>query len=280
MLPLKSTVSRCTFRSLPLILFALLTTPTVADEKGTPGPVFQDGAQCLFIGHSFFIPVAKRFDSVAKQNNFKSHQADFVFAPGMGGSPGSLWENERHRKRIETKLATGTVDLFGMTATGRLGSGFKHYQQWIELALKYNPKTRIFIGQSWAFGGPKMNSATYKRAIQAASTRLFKTVVQLRNAFPQTPIYFLDYGQVAAEMKDRFDAGQLPDITKVAGFGRSSLFRDGFIGHGGSMMLELSALSWLNLLYGAEIEKLKHTPYQADIVEILSKVMKYNQKFQ
>jgi hypothetical protein len=243
-------------------------------------PTFKDGANCLFIGHSFFIPVARKFDEIAKRNNFSSHQSDIVFAPGMGGSPGSLWENERFKKKIEAKLATGKVKVLGMTAFGPRNSELKDYQQWIDMALKYNPKTRFFIGHCWTFGGPRMESERYETAIEIGGDRLFATVTQLRKAYPKNHIYFINYGKVASEMKDRLKAGQLPDIKNISGLDSSALYRDRLMGHGGPMMLELSGLCWLNVLYGAEIDKLKHTAYKSDVKGITAKVMKFNQKYQ
>jgi hypothetical protein len=84
------------------------------DSKDLPHgdeSIFQDGANCLFIGHSFFIPVAKSFDKIAARSELTSHQARFVFSPGLGGSPRGLWENERRRQQVEKVLASGTVEL-------------------------------------------------------------------------------------------------------------------------------------------------------------------------
>lgn len=61
-------------------------------------------------------------------------------------------------------------------------------------------------------------------------------------------------------MKAMFEAGELHDIKELVGRNRPSLFLDGLMVHG-PMMLDLSGLCWLNVLYGAEINKLKHTAY-------------------
>lgn len=254
------------------------TTPP-GPARPTPPPVFKDGANCLFIGHSFFIPVAKQFDKVATRSGFRSHKAKLVFAGGKNGSPGALWDNPKRKKLIEAKLAGGKIDLLGMTVFSKFNSSFKDYQQWIDLALKYNPKTRFFIGQCWAAGGPRLANEKYDQAIAASSTRVFKIVTKLRTTYPKNHIYFINYGKVASEMKSRYAAKKLPDITKMVGRDKQALYRDGFMGHGGPMMLELSSLVWLNILYGAEITKLKHTPYQSDVNSITTKVVKYNQQY-
>lgn len=258
----------------------VLTSARAADAPVKPAPTFADGATCLFIGHSFFIPVARTFDRVAGQNDFASHKVQLVFAPGKGGSPGDLWDNPRHRRQIEDALATGEIDLLGMTAFAGPSSSFDAYQRWIDLALKHNPNTRFFIGACWVPGGPKMDAERYNKAIDASGERVFETVSELRKAYPANQIYFVNYGKVASEMKERFEAGTLPDINEVSGLGHDVLFRDGLIGHGGPMMLELSALAWLNTLYGADVEKTKYSAYKSDVKEIMRRVLRYNQKYQ
>ncbi len=241
-------------------------------------PSFKDGGNCLFIGHSFFIPVARYFDKIASRSGFSRHQAQLVFAPGKRGSPGDLWRNSSRRKQIEDKLASGKIDLLGMT-TFSSKTAFKDYQRWIDLALKYNPNTQFFIGQCWTFGGPKRETKQYDQAIEANGDHQFKIVRELRKSYPNNLIYFINYGKIASEMKRRFSVDQLPDITKMVGRDKGALFRDGFMGHAGPMMLELSSLVWLNILYGTEIEQLKHSTYQSDVKDITMKVIKFNQKY-
>jgi hypothetical protein len=45
------------------------------------------------------------------------------------------------------------------------------------------------------------------------------------------------------------------------------------------MMLELSALSWIEYLYGADTGSLTLTPYESDIEAIVDEVLAYNQQF-
>lgn len=250
-----------------------------ADVPAKADPVFKDGANCLFIGHSFFIPVAKSFDTIAGQNGFSSHKSKHVFAGGKRGAPGELWNNPKHKKEIEDALATGKIDLLGMTAFGELGSSLEDYKRWIDLALKHNPETRFFIGAPWVPGGTKLETDQYNKAIEVIGDGLFKTVTELRKAYPKNHIYFINYGKVASELKSRYDAGKLPDVTKLFGQGDTALFRDGLIGHGGPMMLEVSSLLWLHTLYGADVGKLKHSAYKSDVKEIVGRVADYNRKY-
>jgi hypothetical protein len=242
--------------------------------------VFADGANCLFIGHSFFIPVAKSFNEIAGQNGFLKHQMDVVFAGGHAGSPGKLWDRRRKKKKIEEKLSRGKIDLLGMTAFSERNSSFEDYQNWIDLALQYNPNTSFFIGQPWTFGGPSKDHQKYDQSIESHGDRLFSVVTELRKSYPNTHIYFINYGKTASIMKSMYEEGELQDIEKISGRGEKALFRDRFMGHGGPMLLDLSALSWLNILYGAEIESLKHIGYdEADVKEILTRMTLYNGEF-
>jgi hypothetical protein len=66
---------------------------------------------------------------------------------------------------------------------------------------------------------------------------------------------------------------------KLYGEGDAVLFSDNKLGHGGPMLLELSALVWLKTLYGADVGKLNHSPYKSDVKEIVGRVAEYNQKY-
>ena len=176
----------------------------IADDSelsGVTESIFKDGANCIFIGHSFFIPIARAFDRLAAQGDFPSHQSEFVFSPGLGGSPGRLWDNERLKERIETKLASGTVELLGMPVVAGSNQPFEDYRKWIDLASKHNPTIRILIGQYWMAGGPKLDVERYAKANAAASQRNFEIIRKLRANYPENHIYFIDYGRIASEMK-------------------------------------------------------------------------------
>lgn len=244
-----------------------------------PSPL-PEGANGLFIGHSFFVPVAKSFDAIARQNDFPSHRADFHFAGGRKGAPAALWNSKRHRQAIEEKLATGKVELLGMTV-GTLLVDPQDYQRWIDLALKHNPATRFFIGHCWVPGGPRLKTDVYRDAIEETADRLSAVVQKLRAANPSTPIYFVSYGKTASLLMEKFDAEQLSGVTKLFGKKDDALFRDRLMGHAGPMILDLSAMSWLNVLYGAEIATLKGVGYDAqDVADVTSQVLRYNREMQ
>jgi hypothetical protein len=260
----------------------MTTTAEAGVGSGEPSPpVYEDGARCLFVGHSFFIPVALAFDRLALANPFPMHQMDIYFRSGAAGSPRALWKNPNSRRAIEAVLATGQVELFGLTSFAPRNSRVEDYAQWIALALTYNPDTRFFIGTPWVFGGPSRPTDALEAATDAIGETIFQVVTQLRSDFPGQQIYYLNYGKTAAVMKRMYDADQLPDITQLTGFGPGALFAGGpIMGHGGLMMLEMSALSWLDVLYGAELDDLIISPYESDVQAIVTEVLVHNQPYQ
>jgi hypothetical protein len=254
---------------------------TTSDVAGNEviGPHPEDGARCLFIGHSFFVPVAKSFDRIAAQSGFSSHHAGFVFSSGARGTPGMLWENQTQRQKIEEMLASGDVDIFGMTVSSNTENAYAVYAQWIDLALSYNPNTTFFIGQPWLPRGPQADSQQYDTLTETGAQRTMEVVAQLRDGYPNHRIHFINYGKVVSKMKLEFDAGHLPDIEELVGRGPTYLFSDGAIGHGGPLVHELSALTWINTLYGADVHTLAHSDFSEEATNILLEVIQYNSAF-
>jgi hypothetical protein len=208
------------------------------------------------------------------------HQMDVVFRGGAAGSPRALWEDPTSYQAIEAMLATGQVELFGLTSFAAENSRVEDYTRWITLALTYNPDTRFFIGTPWVFGGPSLPTEEFEAANDAIGETIFQVVAQLRSDFPNQQIYYLAYGKTASVMKRMFDANQLPDITQLTGPGPDALFVDAVMGHGGPMMLEMSALSWLDVLYGAALNDLVISPYESDVQAILTEVHVHNYPYQ
>ena len=202
------------FKKLVFTIFlfvpVLFTTTSVQAQAG-----FSEGAKSLFIGHSFFVPIAKSFDRLANQEGYSANSCQTVFASGPMGLPGALWDNEQKKERVESILSTGDIELFGMT-TAIKGDVLQTYQRWIDLALSYNSQTQFFIGHSWIPGGTKMDPEKFSQKIEETGDDLFQTVLELRELYPQTTIYYVNYGITASIMRSMFDAGQLDDISKMA----------------------------------------------------------------
>jgi len=256
-----------------LIAFWMPVSAAEPNQKGKQhAELSKEGANCLFIGHSFFIPVAKSFDQHAKLNGFSKHKQLTVFSGGQTGAPGNLWKSKKHSEKIKTILETGKIQLFGMTVH-KNNSSVDDYKRWIDFALEHNPKTKFMIGLCWARGGPESTAKEFAEANLKASKILFERVVQLREAFPRNSIATINYGTAACELKVQFEAGKLNgDISKMVDK-NSGLFTDTF-GHAGSMIKDLSALIWLKKLYGANFEKFKLSrKYKTDLKMITEKIV-------
>ncbi|MEL6106154.1 MAG: hypothetical protein AAFU85_08960 [Planctomycetota bacterium] len=246
----------------------------------SPGQPFEPkrGGQCLFLGHSFFIPVAKTFDELAREMELPRHQAQFVMSGGGGGAPGRIWQSPRHRKAATDILQSGTIEVLGMTYYDETNCSAEDYGRWIDLAAKHNPDVHIFIGMCWP-DSPEATPSEFDKILGSAADRLFKTVSKLRRTYPNLSIQFVNYGKVASELKSRHSDGALPQIESLIGRTSESLFRDQK-GHAGPMLRELAASIWLQQLYSVDVARL-----QAPVAKskegraILSSVAAFNEQF-
>jgi hypothetical protein len=233
-----------------------------------------EGMQCFFAGHSFFCPVALSFDRIAKENDFPEHDMKLVFRGGQSGTAGALWTSPKARKQIEAVLATGEVELFGLTPG--LSDNAETFQRWFDLALEHNPDTRFFIGTPWSMGGADMETMMFDRIITGYANKCAEVVEKLRVLYPDNRIDFLSYGKMATAMKKRFEAEKLPDIETMVGMGRGAFFTDRQPGHAGPMLLDLCALTWLNELYAAKLDSLDYGPHESDVTALVQEVMTFN----
>lgn len=200
---------------------AIFLVVGIAQSAAASGDRFDDGANALFIGHSFFVPIAKSFDTLATENRFPGHKSQMVFASGPKGTPGALWDDQRRKERVIEILATGEIELFGMTTASNRGAGgaLEAYQRWIDVALQYNPDTQIFIGHSWVPGGPRMDADRFAQSNVQIGEGAYAEVVELRQRNPGLTIHFVNYGEVASIMRAMFDAGELTDVTELTASG-------------------------------------------------------------
>lgn len=257
--------------------------------------IFPTGAKSLFIGHSFFVPIARQFDFFASSmmpGAFPNHDVQEFFKGGENGAPVNLW---RHNKDdIEPMLATGEVELFGMTV-GPHGTDadaddmLDAYKAWIDLALSYNPNTSIYIGLPWSdFPSSFHNAAEYMDWIQHNGELVFKQFIEvLRPLYPNTDIHFLNYGIVAGEMRNLFEQDELVGIIEMIkdqADTDSSLFNDEK-GHPGNMLKELAALTWLTWFYGVPVNDILNKIDQSlawdkqNAVDIFRSVVQNNQDY-
>merc|ERR1719491_2842649 len=125
-----------------------------------------------------------------------------------------------------------------------------------------------------------METAGYDTQVEESTAILFEVVVELRRLYPNNQIFFLGYGKVVSVMKERFEADTLPDIAVQKGEGNGALFKDKF-GHGGPMVHELAALTWMHTLYGANVSglTLRGNWDEDSVAYITSRALEYNEQF-
>ncbi len=199
---MNSNLSQSTWLASIVVLVAAASTRPACAEVIYP-TAFPNGAQSLFAGHSFFVPVATSFNQLATQNGYSAHSMESVFAPGGQGSPGSLWENENNYAAIVDVLEDGDVELFGLTTAFEIGSEIEDYSQWIDLALRYNPNTEFVIGVPWVLFGPTdaIGGAEGFAATNAErAAQEWEKVQALRAAHPEATIHYIDYSLVGSIM--------------------------------------------------------------------------------
>ncbi|MEO1526705.1 MAG: hypothetical protein AAFX06_14815 [Planctomycetota bacterium] len=236
------------------------------------------GGRCLFLGHSFFIPVAKTFDELARSGDFPDHHAQFVMSGGGGGAPGRLWQSRKHREAATEILQSGAIDVLGMTYYDESNCRVEDYRRWIDLAVKHNPEIHIFIGLCWP-DSPESSPNEFDRMLGTATTHVYKTVQTLRESHPHLSIQFVNYGKVASELKSNHAAGQVTEVTTLIGKTPDALFRDQK-GHAGPLLLELAASIWLDQLYEADLENVELQRATSDTTTaIVEKVAEFNERF-
>lgn len=241
-----------------------------------------NGAATLFIGNSFFIPIARKFDELAVGNGFSSHTFERFFRGGLKGTPASLYNNEENRLEITTMLAAGNIDIFGMTvgpAQQDNATAIEDYVNWFDLALGYNPDTTFFIGVPWPPGSPSLGSAGIEEFSQAVKPKVNQILSELRPLYPNNQIFLIMYDKAASWMRAQFDNGSLPGINAVIGDRETSIHRDE-LGHAGTMLIEAAALSWLEILYGADIGTLDYGERNmTTMISLTQNVVEYNADF-
>ena len=266
----------------------VLSGATVAASTGVSElKPFETGANGLFAGMSFFVPVATAFNVAAEDSDFPDHGFDFFFQGGANGAPQSLWDNEAWRAEIDGKLAPGEVDLFGLSIpNGTEENAGQGYGLWFNQALSHNPDTTFFIGVPYLTGGYRKTPEDFEQEMIDLADNFFPVVEALRENYPDNDIFFIHYGLVLSEMIEDFEAGELEDIvglvdpTNTSGGGEGYIFEDDTSGHAGPMAEHIAGLIWARYLYGADIESLVDPQYEADdVLRIANDVIAFNRRY-
>jgi len=295
----------------PTSIFVPVPTDVVIVHPYEP---FQQGANGLFIGHSFFMPIARQFDDYVTLTQsqqarfFPNHMFTEEFSGGPSGSPGPLWDDIGHFTSINKTLSSGTIDLFGMTSfdgdedqdlqamvdtfleTGEYQNNateyIPDYTRWIDLALSYNPETSIFLGYHWTTYNHLYTAEQFQTYNEIVCNYFFtEIVIKLRQKYPETQVLYICYGPIASTMRQMFEDGDLPDIKNQIGFKDNSLFTDGDRGHAGTMMKDMMAMVWLLILYDPPAQLLNQyingrTPYnKTNVNDIITEALEFNEGY-
>ncbi len=232
---------------------AALFTLTVVLVCALPGVASaQAGYHSLFIGHSFFVPMAYDMPFHAAQAGIVGHTQSVFFSGGATGAPEALWNDPVQGPAIRAVLDVGDVELFVMTyhPTYLTTTG---YEDWIDYALANNPNTRIVLALPWSTNPGSVTAATYSNTwLSAHDTAWHDFVDTLRGLYPGVVIDCIPYGRASGELYLLFDAGNLPDVTSLVGASGDAIYTDAF-GHAGDILVDLSSLVWLNAIYDVDL---------------------------
>ncbi|MEM8582883.1 MAG: T9SS type A sorting domain-containing protein [Bacteroidota bacterium] len=231
------------------------------------------GYSSLFMGHSFFSPVAINFENHAHANGFLDHQQAIVHRGGVNGAPEALWLDPEARTEIQTILQSGQIDKLGMTYHPDFPSATGYFT-WVDEALQYNANTIFFIGIPWV---PYPENGTLEETTQAwldlQNIVIYPLIDSLRSIYPENNFYAIPYGQGANRLRQLFEAGQLPDIQALIGPPQTSIHSDQ-LGHGGLMLRRLSELVWLGSIYDVDLLNYDYNPnFSIDLRPIAASIL-------
>ena len=236
-------------------LYRYQGSPPVTVDASSPacgGPSPGDGFDSLFIGHSFFRPMAEEMAVLAPLAGFDAHTQEVVFSGGATGSPEGLWLQNTKRATIQAELDEGDIDLFGMTYHPNYPS-LAGYVNWIDYALAANPDTIVFVAIPWITNPVNYTAASYAAALDVAYPAIAHPLIDsLRAEYPDTTIFAIPYGLSAGELYTRYADGELDDVTELVGSNGSGVFRDNF-GHADHILEDLASLVWLQAIYGVDL---------------------------
>jgi len=231
------------------------------------------GFNALFIGHSFFKPIAITMPLHAEAAGIQYHTQTVVFSGGATGAPEALWNNVIKSRDIRSALDAGGVDLFVMTYHGDYPT-LTGYTNWISYALEKNPNTHVAIGLPWGPYPESTDSVSYGSGWKEAHTSGFHGLIdQLKALYPDTDIFCIPYGQSAVELRDLYAAGNLDDVEALVSSSVDSIYND-TLGHADDILLALSELVWLSAIYSVDLSTYVYEPdFNADIKAIAQDIM-------
>ena len=245
------------------------------------------GLNGLYMGHSFFKPAAYEMLKIIPETNIIDHTSYIVMQGGRGGSPKLLWDNESNRKKGQVYLDTGKVDLLAMTYYSASDSSIKDYAKWFDYAISKNPEIQFMIAIPWP-RAPHDIAPNILVEADKRTTDLFESIIQpLRKKYPQNKVLFCPYGLAMYELIDRLKEGKLPGVKYVLNpdeknRAQSKLKKEQLVndktGHGGDLITRLSALIWIQTIYGCDLTNVKASRInelpEIDLAQVTAKLGK------
>ena len=244
------------------------------------------------MGHSFFNPVARELVNRIPDSTIVDHRAYIVAAGGVNGSPKALWDAPAKRSQGIQHLQAGGVDVLSLTYFSPETSSLQDYKRWMDTALEHNPDIRMVLGLPWGryvHGANLDDLATMDEKIDLFFEQVIKP---LRAAYPNNQIIFCPYGLGVNELVRRLLQDNLPGVKYVMHpdpAARAASKRSGEqlvndqIGHGGELVIRLSALIMLAVIYDYDLsllssQKMKKLP-EIDLVAIAEKIVQRIQPY-
>ncbi|MBA63445.1 MAG: hypothetical protein CMJ76_13890 [Planctomycetaceae bacterium] len=257
-----------------IILLFLFLLQSLVIQAAEP----TQGYKSLFIGHSFFVPMARGMTVHAHRAGFKEHQQLVFFEGGDRGTPGYFWENSRHSGNIQKALRSGEIELFGMTWTG-VGRGkgtFEHFKLWVDYAITYNPKTTFCLAMPWGRFPARYKIDHFTQEMEKATNDFYRIIDRLRDTYPENEFFCINYGRGALELKKLHHAKKLTAVdgqTKSRDKGTSGIFTDA-LGHPDKILIELGQLIWLGTIYNVDLGKYDYEHgFDIDLKAIAKKII-------
>ena len=251
--------------SIVVLCFAL-SGASSAEDHAKPN----NGYNCVLMGHSFFVPMARQLEEHAKRCGFEDHQQVVSGAGGEKGSPGALWKNLPRTKNSREAIRSGPVNLVGFTAAGS-GSELADYKTWIDFALEHNSKTSFFImAPSSRYQDKRFEE--FEEAWENTHARIHGLIDTLRKDYTKTTFFCIPQGQVKVELWRLFNKGNLPEVAQLKSRDNPSIFRDN-IGHGGEVVIKTGTLLWLATIYKTDLAQYEWDPQtKTDLKALAQKI--------
>jgi hypothetical protein len=252
-------------------------SPNPADDNTASPPAVAptvEGYNALFIGHSFFKPMAGGMPDHVNRVGIEGHSQEVVFSSGGSGSPQGLWEQPDKRAAIQAILDDGDTELFGMTYHPTYPT-LEGYRNWVSYALAQNPDTKFFIALPWPTNPASKSFNDYEKALVDGHPVFHSAIIDaLRSEYPDNEFFCIPYGESAVELYRLYDSGNLPDVdTLQSSGGDLGIFRDN-LGHPEQLLIDLGQLVWLQAIYQVDLSDYDYDPaYITDIKTIAADIM-------